>query len=142
MQLINSAIFDKETQARTKAIEESRKLRAQKRAEREESKVLRYVQGIGGQISSGTQTGVSRPSFYQILIQGIPFQVVQGGSKLIRLSSEIVPAMNNNLRARLPFIDDPSTANVTPKKVNVGGVSFVRSKKGNLHRLGAVVSKR
>lgn len=30
----------------------------------------------------------------------------------------------------------------TPKKVNVGGVSFVRSKNGNLHRLGAVVSKK
>jgi len=51
-------------------------------------------------------------------------------------------AVYNELRTDLPVIDDPSTASVTPKKVNVGGVNFVRSKKGNLHRLGAVVSKK
>lgn len=40
------------------------------------------------------------------------------------------------------YTDDPKNANATPKKVVVGGVTFVRSKKGNLHRLGAVVAKR
>ena len=142
MQLINSAIFDKETRARAKAIEESRKLRAQKKAEREESKVLRHVQAFGSQNLGAMQSGLPRPSSYQILIQGIPFQVVQGGSKLVRLSSEVIPVMRSRLRAGLPFIDDPSTAGVTPKKVNVGGVNFVRSKKGNLHRIGAVVSRK
>ncbi|EEH33795.1 CCCH zinc finger protein [Paracoccidioides lutzii Pb01] len=124
IQLINSAIYDKEAQARTKAIEESRKLKAQKRALREEAKVLKHVQGIGGYKPVPSQVGGRQAASFQITIQGIPFQVVQGGSKLIRLPNE------------------PSAASVTPKKVNVGGVNFVRSKKGNLHRLGSVVSRR
>ncbi|PGH33593.1 hypothetical protein GX50_03581 [[Emmonsia] crescens] len=124
MQLINSAIYDKETQARTKAIEETRKLKAQKRAQREEAKVLKHVQGVGGYQPVATPVGGQRAASYQITIQGIPFQVVQGGSKLIRLPNE------------------PSAASVTPKKVNIGGVTFVRSKKGNLHRLGSVISRK
>ncbi|OJD13238.1 hypothetical protein AJ78_06293 [Emergomyces pasteurianus Ep9510] len=124
MQLINSAIYDKEAQARTKAIEESRKLKAQKRAQREEAKVLRHVQGLGGLQPVTTPIAGQRAASYKITLQGIPFQVVQGGSKLIRLPNE------------------PSAASVTPKKVNIGGVDFVRSKKGNLHRLGSVVSRK
>ncbi|PGH26794.1 hypothetical protein AJ80_01560 [Polytolypa hystricis UAMH7299] len=119
MQLINSAIYDKEAPARTKAIEETRKLKAQKKTEREEAKVLRHAQGAGRHYPTSTPGGS-----YQILIQGIPFQVAKGGSKLIKINN------------------DPNTANNTPKKVNVGGVNFIRSKKGNLHRLGLVVSKR
>ncbi|EEH10269.1 CCCH zinc finger protein [Histoplasma capsulatum G186AR] len=124
MQLINSAIYDKEAQARTKAIEESRKLKAQRIAQREEAKVLRYVQGVGGYRPVATPVVGQRAASYRITIQDVPFQVVRGGSKLIRLPNE------------------PSAANVTPKKVNIGGVNFVRSKKGNLHRLGSVVSRK
>ncbi|PGH12709.1 hypothetical protein AJ79_04069 [Helicocarpus griseus UAMH5409] len=142
MQLINSAIYDKEAQARTKAIEESRKLKAQKKTQREEAKVLRHVQGVGGYQPVPTQIGGQRAASYQIDIQGIPFQVVQGGSKLIRLPSESIFPTVEKLRNGLPFLDEPSAASVTPKKVNIGGVNFVRSKKGNLHRLGSVVSRR
>lgn len=142
MQLINSAIYDKETQARTKAIEETRKLKAQKRAQREEAKVLKHVQGVGGYQPVATPVGGQRAASYQITIQGIPFQVVQGGSKLIRLPSEIVTPIDGKFGTGLPFLDEPSAASVTPKKVNIGGVTFVRSKKGNLHRLGSVISRK
>ncbi|BDD60161.1 hypothetical protein MAP00_005316 [Monascus purpureus] len=128
MQLINSAIYDKEAQARTKALEESRKLKAQKRTQIEEAKVLRYAQGAGRKfpISVTPQTAAtSQPSAgYQIFVDGIPFRISRGGSKLIRLSN------------------DPKTANNTPKKATIAGLPFVRSKNGNLHRLGAVTSKR
>ncbi|KMP06953.1 zinc finger domain-containing protein [Coccidioides immitis RMSCC 2394] len=123
MQLINTAIYDQEAQARTKAIEETRKLKAQKKAELEKAKVLRFAQHIVAPTAEAAAAGV-RPDSYKIVIQEIPFQVIKGGSKLIRLSN------------------DPTAANATPKKVNVGGVTFVRSKNGNLHRLGAVVSKK
>ncbi|OJD23836.1 hypothetical protein ACJ73_04812 [Blastomyces percursus] len=142
MQLINSAIYDKEAQSRTKAIEESRKLKAQKKAQREEAKVLRHVQGVGGYHPVATPVVGQRAASYQIAIQGIPFQVVQGGSKLIRLPSETNTPIDRKFGTGLPFLDEPSAANVTPKKVNVGGVNFVRSKKGNLHRLGSVVSRK
>ncbi|OJJ31197.1 hypothetical protein ASPWEDRAFT_118466 [Aspergillus wentii DTO 134E9] len=129
MQLINSAVYDKETQARTKAMEESRKLKAQKKAQREEAKVLSYAQGVSRQYppsSVPSASTVAQPSAgYQIFFNDIPFRIAQGGSKLIRVS-----------------IDDPNTATNTPKRVTVAGVTFVRSKNGNLHRLGAVTSKR
>ncbi|EEP77840.1 conserved hypothetical protein [Uncinocarpus reesii 1704] len=125
MQLINTAIYDQEAQARAKAIEETRKLKLQKKAEREREKVLRFAQHIGVP-ASAPDPGIigARPDSYKVVIQDIPFQVVKGGSKLVRLSN------------------DPTTANATPKRVSVGGVAFVRSKNGNLHRLGAVVSKK
>ncbi|KAL1976528.1 hypothetical protein VTN31DRAFT_2810 [Thermomyces dupontii] len=124
MQLINSAVYDREAQARAKAMAETQKRKAEKRAKMEEAKVMRYAQGFG-QAHPGTATAATqRPMTYQIFVNGIPFQVANGGSKLIRLSN------------------DPNTVSMTPKRVSVGGVTFVRSKKGNLHRLGAVTSKR
>ncbi|KAL1960961.1 hypothetical protein VTO42DRAFT_4849 [Malbranchea cinnamomea] len=123
MQLINSAIYDQETQARVKAIEESRKLKAQRRTQREQAKVMRYVHTVG-HATAGLGNNMAAPTSYQIIVQGIPFQVAQGGSKLIRISS------------------GPFAANTTPKKAIVGGVTFVRSKRGNLYRLGAVRSKK
>ncbi|GIC92726.1 CCCH zinc finger protein [Aspergillus udagawae] len=129
MQLINSAIYDKEAQARAKAMEQTRKAKAEKKAQIEQAKVLRYAQGFGGprhatsvapQVSATTQP----QGEYQVYLNDIPFRIAKGGSKLVRVS------------------DDPNTANITPKKVTVAGVTFVRSKNGNLHRLGAVTSRR
>ncbi|KAJ5622479.1 hypothetical protein N7528_005711 [Penicillium herquei] len=115
MQLINSAVYDKEKQARAKAMEETRKMKQQRRAEREQLKVLRYAHGTtAASVSTAAQ---------QILVNDVPFQIMRGGSKLVRMSN------------------DPNTANTTPKRVTVAGVTFVRSKNGNLHRLGAVATK-
>ncbi|KAI1913450.1 hypothetical protein LOZ12_003184 [Ophidiomyces ophidiicola] len=143
MQLINTAIYDQEAQARAKAIEETRKIKAQKRAERDKTKVLQFAQHAGGPVSApDARVATAGANSYRIVVQDIPFQITKGGSKLIRLSSEGDPGFEGDLRAGLPLIDDPSTASTTPKKVTVGGVIFVRSKNGNLHRLGAVVSKK
>ncbi|CAL00496.1 hypothetical protein CBS63078_9494 [Aspergillus niger] len=128
MQLINTSIYDKETQARTKAMEESRQAKAQKRAQVEQARVLNYAQGVGRVHPTGfaaPQVSTADPSAeYQVFVNDIPFRVSRGGGKLIRVS------------------DNPNTANATPKRVTVAGVAFVRSKNGNLHRLGAVTSKR
>ncbi|OJI97882.1 hypothetical protein ASPVEDRAFT_37341 [Aspergillus versicolor CBS 583.65] len=127
MQLINSAVYDKEAEKRVKALEETRKAKAQKKAQAEQAKVLQFAQGVGRQFPSSTPqvpaTGTSSGE-YQIFLNDIPFRVSRGGGKLIRVSN------------------DPTTANNTPKRVKVAGVTFVRSKNGNLHRLGAVTSKR
>jgi hypothetical protein len=123
-------------------MEETRKLKAQKKAQREQAKIMRYAQGVGHGGPIGTD-GVQPSTTYRIAVQGIPFQVAQGGSKLIRLSSELdLETKDERRRNNLLGIDDPSAASATPKKVGIGGVTFVRSKKGNLHRLGAVVSKK
>lgn len=81
MQLINSAVYDKETQARTKAMEETRKLKAQRRTQREQAKVLRYAQG------STVSTPAQPSADHQILVNDVPFKIMRGGSKLVRVSS-------------------------------------------------------
>ncbi|KAM5442657.1 hypothetical protein MferCBS31731_002040 [Microsporum ferrugineum] len=124
MQLINSSIFDQETQARNKAIAETQRLKAQRKSAREESMVLRHAQSASRFPGSNKGESHSDGKTYTIHVGKVPFQVAQGGSKLISLSS------------------DPLKANLTPKKVKVGGVMFLRSKRGNLHRLGAVASKK
>ncbi|ODM21493.1 hypothetical protein SI65_02337 [Aspergillus cristatus] len=125
MQLINSAVYDKEAQARAKAMEDTRKAKAQKKTQVEQAKVLSYAQGVGRQFPPPTvaaaPAAAAHPAGYQLFFNDIPFRIARGGSKLIRMSN------------------DP---NNTPKRVSVAGVTFVRSKNGNLHRLGAVTSKR
>lgn len=139
-QLINSAVYDKETQARARAMEETRKFKEQKRTQREQAKVLRYAQGPAG---AATVAPTAQPSAsHQILVNDVPFRITNGGSKLVRISSTNSQLFLSSTGAGLPVSDDPTTANTTPKRVTVAGVSFVRSKNGNLHRLGAVTSKK
>ncbi|KAL6230397.1 hypothetical protein BDW75DRAFT_222812 [Aspergillus navahoensis] len=146
MQLINSAVYDKEAQKRVEALEETRKAKAQKKAQMEQAKVLKFAHGAGRQFASSSTTQVSAAGDssgeYQIFVNDIPFRVSRGGGKLIRVSS--ADPIHSVLveRTGLQLVDDPNTANNTPKRVKVAGVTFVRSKNGNLHRLGAVTSKR
>ncbi|KAJ0414421.1 hypothetical protein BJY00DRAFT_295184 [Aspergillus carlsbadensis] len=146
MQLINSAVYDKEAQKRVKALEETRKAKAHKKAQVEQAKVLRFAQGAGKQYPTGPVpqvTTAGEPSGeYQIFLNDIPFRVSRGGGKLIRVSSATPACPALKERTSLRLVDDPNTVKNTPKKVKVAGVMFVRSKNGNLHRLGAVTSKR
>jgi hypothetical protein len=144
MQLINSAIYDQETQARAKAMEESRKAKEQNKAHIERAKVLNYAQDVGRQYPGPAvpQVAAGPSAEYQVYFNDIPFRVSRGGSKLIRVSGAAPSGATLAKRAGLPLLDDPSTANNTPKRVTIAGVTFVRSKNGNLHRLGAVTSRR
>jgi hypothetical protein len=117
-------------------MEETRKQKADRRTQREQAKVLRYAQ------ASAVSTPAQPSADHLILVNEVPFRVVRGGSKLIRVSGMHRPKNSLSLRTGLPFIDDPNKANTTPKRVTVAGVAFVRSKNGNLHRLGAVTSKK
>lgn len=91
MQLINTSIYDKEVQARTKAIAETEKTKREKRAKAEEAKVMRYAQGVHNvhatPVAGPSGVATQPSSSYQIYIHDTPFQVVRGGSKLIRQSS-------------------------------------------------------
>lgn len=139
MQLINSAVYDKEKQARAKAMEETRKVKEQRRAEREQTKVLRYAQAAGARAT--VSTTAQPAAAHQILVNEIPFKITHGGSKLVRISSMRALYDPCIPETCLPVLDDPNTANTTPKRVSIAGVTFIRSKNGNLHRLGAVASK-
>lgn len=146
MQLINSTVYDKEAQKRVQALEETRKAKTQKKAQAEQTKVLQFARGVGRQFPAGSAAQApapgESPGEYQIILNDIPFRVSRGGGKLIRVSSANPVHSVLVERAGLQLVDDPKTANNTPKRVKVAGVTFVRSKNGNLHRLAAVNSKR
>ncbi len=143
-QLINSNIYEQQAQARSKAIEETRQRRALQRDDRELAKVNQFLHDMHGHQSSGSASHVAhlRRQEHTIMIQDIPFRVVKGGSKLARASSEpdIWPGLGGRIGLR--GVDDSSLAKNTPKRAVIGGVTFLRSKNGNLYRLGAVKSKR
>lgn len=89
MQLINSALYQKEAEARTKAIDETRRRKAQLRDEREKARVLHLAKVVASSTRPAVPAGAA-PQAYNIVLHDIPFQVANGGSKLIRMSSMVV----------------------------------------------------
>ena len=89
MQLINSSVFDRETHARSKAIEETRRQKAQQRDQREKLKIKKHLQFL----SAAERPSASYPTtpeslLHELIINGIHFQVVDGGSKLSRVAGK------------------------------------------------------
>lgn len=82
LQLINPAIYEKQSLQRAKAIEETRKLKLKQRDERER---LRFNKHLQRTVDSSELTS---PSNYELAVQGIRFRVVKNGSKLLRVSGK------------------------------------------------------
>lgn len=86
MQLINTSIYQKESQQRHKAIEETRKQKLQRRDHREKQKVMNHIKMSVPQASNDK----ANPAIHEIIIDGLRFHVVKGGSKLMRIKSKII----------------------------------------------------
>ncbi|KAK4451469.1 zinc finger CCCH domain-containing protein 3 [Podospora aff. communis PSN243] len=123
LQLINTSVYEKESQARTRAIEQTRRQKRTMRDERERAKLVSHLNRMAnnGAMAPPGQTSSDK---YEITIQGIRFVVAKNGSKLVK-----VPGPGNSIDA-------------TPKMAIVGGVRFYRSKNGNLYRHGIVKAQR
>ena len=135
MQLINSSVYDKETQTRNKAIEETRRQKALQKDRREKQKIERHLNALTSRAGSATDI------IHEVSINGLRFHVADGGSKLVRIRGENHDQrMHSSSRSQLLGATD--SASTTPKQANVGGVTFLRSKNGNLYRLGIVKAKR
>jgi hypothetical protein len=143
LQLINSAVYEKESQNRTKAIEETRQQKLRQRDQLEKAKLLHFVTGEArGETATGTNS--AGPSArYEVNVNGIRFVVAKNGSKLIKL-----PGMNGRRSSMADetttemVLGDVNAATTTPKTAVVGGVKFYRSKNGNLYRDGVVRAHR
>ena len=137
MQLINTSIYDKDTQQRNKAIEETRQKKAMRKDQREKHKIQKHLRNdalrAGANIASST--------VHEITINGLRFHVIDGGSKLARIKGKINPAPQL-LTADLPSPGSLDSGSATPKEADVGGVKFLRSKNGNLYRSGIVKTKK
>lgn len=82
MQLINSSVYDKETQTRNKAMEETRRQRAYRKNQREKQKIERHLNTLTPRVGQATSV------FHELLVNGLRFQVADGGSKLVRIRGE------------------------------------------------------
>ena len=82
MQLINSLVYDKETQARNKAMEETRRQKALENGQREKHKIARHLKSLT--FCAGQASDVAR----EVTIDGLRFRVDDGGSKLVRIRSK------------------------------------------------------
>ncbi|EWG37304.1 hypothetical protein FVEG_00969 [Fusarium verticillioides 7600] len=109
-QLINANVYEKETQNRAKAIEETRQRKISGRRQREKAQFDEFLKHQA--IASSAQTN---PADRNVLtIEGVQFRVIDGGKKLVKIPG----ALNSSLR--------------TPKFTTVAGVKFYRTKTGNL----------
>ncbi|PMD39050.1 hypothetical protein L207DRAFT_461767 [Hyaloscypha variabilis F] len=118
LQLINTTIFEKDSQKRAQAIEQTRQQKLKQRDEREKARIVKHLQ----RGTSVRPTGIT--SNNELDVNGIRFRVVQGGSKLVKVPGDL------------------NAAKSTPKSAMVGGVRFYRSKSGNMYRSGIIKAYR
>jgi hypothetical protein len=152
LQLINTNIFEKNSQIRAKAMEETRKQKLMQRDAREKLKFSKHLQrlavnsyGAPGPQSHSATTAVN----YEIDVQGIQFRVAKNGSKLIKVPGERPPTATKYIQGDLctqgPDLlcsGDLNAAKATPKTALIGGVRFYRSKNGNMYRSGIIKARR
>ncbi|KAK7414310.1 hypothetical protein QQX98_006827 [Neonectria punicea] len=109
-QLINANVYEKESQNRTKAIEETRQRKLNGHRYREKTQFNEFLKHQA--VASNTLTNTAGRN--EIVIEGIRFCVVEGGKKLVKVSDPL----NSSLH--------------TPKNAVIAGVKFHRTKTGNL----------
>jgi hypothetical protein len=94
LQLINTSIFEKDSQNRAKAIEETRKQKLRQRNERERSRFNKHLYRMGGNTDTDLRVqtrSTDSTDNYEISVQGIRFRVAKNGSKLVKVPGESLP---------------------------------------------------
>ncbi|KAI1767405.1 hypothetical protein GGR53DRAFT_482587 [Hypoxylon sp. FL1150] len=124
LQLINSNVYEKETQQRVNAIDKTLRMKQAQRSSNEKAAFLNSITQAGSVVNAlGPNTPASLSS-YEVVVDGIRFHIVQQGSKLVKAPG------------------DPNPPSATPKMALIGGVKFHRTKHGNLVRHGIVKAQR
>ena len=140
LQLINSSVYQKDAQARTLAMEQSRR---QKRALRDRQERAKLISHLNRMANSGGfgQANQQTPTKYEIVVEGVRFTVAKNGSKLVKVPGASRP-YTRPFHGAHPATGDGNSAKATPKMAIIGGVKFYRSKNGNLYRHGIVKAQR
>lgn len=84
MQLINTSIYDRETQTRMKSINETLRQKALREEQREKARIAEYLHSVDSGRGKGTA-----PLNYETSINGLRFRVLNGGSKLSRIFGKL-----------------------------------------------------
>jgi len=153
LQLINSSIYEKDSQARAKAIAETQQQKLQRQDEKEKAKLKHFL--VSGAAGPATTRYVNNTTgAFELDIEGIRFRVSKDGGKLVKVPGTFFHGMaivynrqsspNPKPVANFtdPYAGDINPPSATPKTTVVGGVKFFRSKTGNLYRDGIVKAHR
>jgi hypothetical protein len=149
LQLINTSIFEKDSQKRAKAMEQTRQQKLKQRDEREKARLVKHLQRSGGNNYNGSVTrATGMMGSHEVEVNGIRFRVAQNGSKLVKVPGESWPrTITRHTRLSGPVMSlrcpgDLNAAKSTPKSAMIGGVRFHRSKSGNMYRSGIIKAHR
>lgn len=144
LQLINSSIFGKESQLRSKAMDETRRQKALQRSQMEKQKIAKHLRTLNYpryQVLGAQHSGPAT-TMHRIMINGLSFYVMDGGSKLQRILSKDFAASSWLSLPHLHDLDPEDSMRPTPRTAVIGGVTFFRSRNGNLYRSGLVKANR
>ncbi|KAJ0114362.1 hypothetical protein J7T55_010751 [Diaporthe amygdali] len=139
LQLINSNVFHEQTEARNKAMQQTRLQKQQQKEHRERAQLMNHLKHTANP-STVSANPASAPT-YEISVEGIRFRVANNGSKLVKLPGAL-PSSHHYTRLCSPSSGDPNNPKATPKMALVGGVKFHRSKNGNMYRQAIVKAHR
>lgn len=140
LQLINTNVYQEQTEARAKAIEQTRLQRLQLKEHKERSRLLNHLRQTG--YRSAVPTDSTSAPTYEIVVDGIKFAVAKNGSKLVKLPGAPRKLPATNSASAHPCPGDPNAPKATPKVAIVGGVKFHRTKNGNMYRQAIVKAQR
>jgi hypothetical protein len=133
MQLINTAVYDQKTQQRQLEIEATEQDRRYRRDAKEKARVIKAFQP-----QTPASYGPASTAVRDLQINSLRFRVAPDGSKLIRMFGEFSHD-ESSTHHLISVTDDSNTdPKATPKQTKVAGVTFHRSKNGNLYRAGLV----
>jgi hypothetical protein len=138
MQLINTSVYDQKTQQRQSEIEATLQEKQRLRDAKERARVINAFQPQHSASTTYSAASTAEPAAVRdIQINNLRFRVAADGSKLIRMFGE--QTRIDTLMHYLTCTDDSNTdPGATPKTTKVAGVTFHRSKHGNLYRAGLV----
>lgn len=140
LQLISSSIYQEQSEARTKAIEQTRQQKLSQKENRERSRFLNHLRQ-NAHFPAVSTDSASAPA-YHIDVDGIKFAVVKNGSKLIKLPGAPHTLPTAHCASAYPCAGDPNAPKATPKVTTVGGVRFYRTRNGNMYRQAIIKAQR
>lgn len=126
-QLINANVYERESQTRAKAIEQTRQKKINGYRQREKTQFNEFLKHQAG--ASSAQTNSTGQN--ELTVQGVQFRVMDGGKKLVKIPGACKIHNVPDLRA-LPVAGAANSSSRTPKTATVAGVKFFRTKTGNL----------
>lgn len=89
LQLINSSVYEKESQARTKAIADSSQQKTRMKDEGEKARLAAYLRSGPPGVAAAKPTNGS--GSYELTVEGIRFLVAKDGRRLVKAPGRLKP---------------------------------------------------